>query len=157
MTQSNKASSLYKYLIYSHNHDGHSSGAVVYDEAIVVGQANIVPMFELWNDSSFQFNEFDGFGLCLEHFRDERVSQTPDLNTVFRAAFALTLLNARHYSLHERSNGDRMPGKPRAFPPLQGWWLAERLNRYRRLRRLLFNSLGELHTFCTHGLFLLGL
>ena len=50
-----------KYLIYSHNHDGHSSGAAVYDEAIIVGQENIVPMFELWNDPSFPFEEFDGF------------------------------------------------------------------------------------------------
>jgi glyoxylase-like metal-dependent hydrolase (beta-lactamase superfamily II) len=51
-----------KYLIYSHNHDGHSSGAAVYDEAIIIGQENIVPMFELWNDPSFPFVEFDGFG-----------------------------------------------------------------------------------------------
>ncbi len=71
-----------KYLIYSHNHDGHSSGAAVYDEAIVVGQANIVPMFELWNDSSFQFNEFDGFGgyrAKFDAFRKENPAVFPHI------------------------------------------------------------------------------
>ena len=57
-----------KYLIYSHNHDGHSSGAAVYDEAIIVGQENIVPMFKLWNDPSYPFEEFDGFGGDREKF-----------------------------------------------------------------------------------------
>ncbi len=56
-----------KYLIYSHSHDDHSSGAAVYDEAIVVGHENVVGEFNIWNDLSIEIDDFDGF----DHDPDE--------------------------------------------------------------------------------------
>lgn len=71
-----------KYLIYSHNHDGHSSGAAVYDEAIIIGQENIVPMFNIWNDASIRYDEFDGFGgdrSRFDAFRKANPATLPDI------------------------------------------------------------------------------
>jgi glyoxylase-like metal-dependent hydrolase (beta-lactamase superfamily II) len=71
-----------KYLIYSHNHDGHSSGADVYDEAIIIGQENIVPIFEIWNDLSIPYTEFDGFDgnrQAFEAFREANPAVLPEL------------------------------------------------------------------------------
>jgi glyoxylase-like metal-dependent hydrolase (beta-lactamase superfamily II) len=71
-----------KYLIYSHNHDGHSSGAAVYDEAIIVGQEDIVPMFEIWNDLSIVWPEFSGFGgdrAKFDAFRKENPAVFPHI------------------------------------------------------------------------------
>ena len=50
-----------RYLIYSHSHDDHSSGAAVFDEAIVVGHENVVGEFEIWDDLSIEIDDFDGF------------------------------------------------------------------------------------------------
>ena len=50
-----------KYLIYSHSHDDHSSGAAVYDEAVIVGHENVVAEFEIWDDISIDIDDFDGF------------------------------------------------------------------------------------------------
>jgi glyoxylase-like metal-dependent hydrolase (beta-lactamase superfamily II) len=66
-----------RYLIYSHNHDGHAFGAAVFDEAIIVGQENIVPMFEMWNDLSIKFDEFEGFGGDRDKFDAWRKKNPP--------------------------------------------------------------------------------
>jgi len=50
-----------KYLIYSHSHDDHSSGAAVYDEAIIVGHENVVAEFEIWDNLDIDIDDFDGF------------------------------------------------------------------------------------------------
>lgn len=50
-----------KYLIYSHSHDDHSSGAAVYDEAIIVAHENVIAEFAIWNDPSIDIDDFDGF------------------------------------------------------------------------------------------------
>ncbi len=50
-----------KYLIYSHSHDDHSSGAAVYDQAIIIGHENVVAEFDIWNDLSIDIDDFDGF------------------------------------------------------------------------------------------------
>jgi len=81
-----------KYLIYSHNHDGHSPGAAVYDEAIVVGQENIVPIFQMWNDSSVRYDEFEGFGGDREKFEAYRAATPivlPDIT--FRTHMSIKL------------------------------------------------------------------
>ena len=61
-----------KYLIYSHSHDDHSSGAAVYDEAIIVGHENVVPEFKLWNDLSIEIDDFDGFDGDTNKFTEFR-------------------------------------------------------------------------------------
>ncbi len=68
-----------KYLIYSNNHDGHANGAAVFDEAIIIGQENIVPVLEMWRDMSIRFDEFEGFGGDREKFRAWRKSNPPEL------------------------------------------------------------------------------
>jgi len=81
-----------KYLIYSHNHDGHSSGASVYDEAVIVGQESIVPAFDIWNDQSIRYNEFDGFGGDREKFdafRKENPATLPDVTFSRRMSIEL--------------------------------------------------------------------
>lgn len=81
-----------KYLIYSHNHDGHSSGAAVYDEAVVVGQENIVPMLKIWNDLSIRYDEFDGFGgdrKKFDAFRKENPAVLPDITFGHRMSIKL--------------------------------------------------------------------
>ena len=81
-----------KYLIYSHNHDGHSSGAAVYNDAIIVGQENIVPMFEIWNDLSISYDEFDGFGGDRQEFDDFRKSNPAVLpNVTFNERMTIKL------------------------------------------------------------------
>ncbi len=50
-----------KYLIYSHSHDDHSSGAAVYDEAIIIGHENVIAEFDIWDDLSIDIDDFDGF------------------------------------------------------------------------------------------------
>ncbi len=59
-----------KYLIYSHSHDDHSSGATVYDEAIVVGHENVIGEFEIWDDLSIEIDDFDGFDGDPERFAE---------------------------------------------------------------------------------------
>ena len=49
-----------KYLIYSHSHDDHSSGAAIYDEAIIVSHENVLAEFDIWNDLSIEIEDFDG-------------------------------------------------------------------------------------------------
>jgi glyoxylase-like metal-dependent hydrolase (beta-lactamase superfamily II) len=61
-----------KYLIYSHSHDDHSSGAAVYDEAIVIGHENVVGEFEIWDDLSIPIDDFDGFDGDPEKFAEYR-------------------------------------------------------------------------------------
>lgn len=61
-----------KYLIYSHSHDDHSSGAAVYDEAIIVAHENVVAEFEIWNDLSIAIPDFDGFDGDVEAFTQYR-------------------------------------------------------------------------------------
>jgi glyoxylase-like metal-dependent hydrolase (beta-lactamase superfamily II) len=68
-----------KYLIYSTNHDGHANGAAVFDEAIIIGQENIVPVLEIWRDISIRFDEFEGFGSDREMFRAWRKANPPVL------------------------------------------------------------------------------
>jgi glyoxylase-like metal-dependent hydrolase (beta-lactamase superfamily II) len=68
-----------KYLIYSHSHDDHSSGAAVYDEAIVVGQENVVGEFDIWNDPSIEITDFDGF----DHDPDEFIEFRKNNPAVF--------------------------------------------------------------------------
>ncbi len=71
-----------KCLIYRHNREGHSSGDAVYDEAIVIGQQNIVAAFEIWNDLSIRYDEFDGFDgdrERFEAFRKENPARLPDI------------------------------------------------------------------------------
>ena len=81
-----------KYLIYSHNHDGHSPGAAIYDEAIVIGQENVVPMFEMWNDLSVRYEEFEGFDGDRERFESYRAAtplKYPDVT--FRERMSIKL------------------------------------------------------------------
>jgi glyoxylase-like metal-dependent hydrolase (beta-lactamase superfamily II) len=81
-----------KYLIYSHNHDGHSPGAAIYDEAIVIGQENIVPIFEMWNDLSVRYEEFEGFDGDREQFEAYRAAtplKYPDVT--FRERMSIKL------------------------------------------------------------------
>jgi len=61
-----------KYLIYSHSHDDHSSGAAVYDEATIVGQENVVAQFDIWNDLSIPIDDFDGFGGDVDKLNEYR-------------------------------------------------------------------------------------
>lgn len=61
-----------KYLIYSHSHDDHSSGAAIYDEAIIVAHENVVAEFEIWNDLSIEIDDFDGFDGDVDEFRKFR-------------------------------------------------------------------------------------
>jgi glyoxylase-like metal-dependent hydrolase (beta-lactamase superfamily II) len=63
-----------RYLIYSHSHDDHSSGAAVYDEAIIVGHENVVAEFEIWNNLSIEIDDFDGFDGDVEKFTEFRKS-----------------------------------------------------------------------------------
>ncbi len=61
-----------KYLIYSHSHDDHSSGAAIYDEAIIVAHENVVAEFEIWNDLSVDIPDFDGFDGDVKAFTEYR-------------------------------------------------------------------------------------
>jgi glyoxylase-like metal-dependent hydrolase (beta-lactamase superfamily II) len=61
-----------KYLIYSHSHDDHSSGAAVYDEATIVGHENVVAEFDIWNDPSIAIDDFDGFDGDVDRFSEFR-------------------------------------------------------------------------------------
>ena len=61
-----------KYLIYSHSHDDHSSGAAIYDQATIVAQENVVAEFEIWNDLSIEIPDFDGFDGDVEKFTEFR-------------------------------------------------------------------------------------
>lgn len=81
-----------KYLIYSHSHDDHSSGAAVYDEAILVGHENVVAEFEIWNDLSIEIEDFDGFDgsvEALDAFRRENPAFAPDITFSDRMTIAL--------------------------------------------------------------------
>jgi glyoxylase-like metal-dependent hydrolase (beta-lactamase superfamily II) len=81
-----------KYLIYSHNHDGHSPGAAIYDDAIIIGQENIVPIFEIWNDLSVRYDEFEGFDGDREKFEAYRAAtrvEFPDVT--FRKRMSIKL------------------------------------------------------------------
>jgi len=61
-----------KYLIYSHSHDDHSSGAAVYDEATIIGHENVVAEFDIWNDLSIAIDDFDGFDGDVDKFTEYR-------------------------------------------------------------------------------------
>lgn len=61
-----------KYLIYSHSHDDHSSGAAIYDQAIIVAHENVVAEFEIWNDLSIEIDDFDGFDGDVGRFTEFR-------------------------------------------------------------------------------------
>jgi len=81
-----------KYLIYSHSHDDHSSGAAVYDEAIVVGHENVVGEFEIWDDPSIDIDDFDGFDgdpKMFAEFRKGNPAVFPDIT--FRDRMSIEL------------------------------------------------------------------
>ena len=61
-----------KYLIYSHSHDDHSSGAAVYDEATIIGHENVIAEFDIWNDLSIAIDDFDGFDGDVDKFTEYR-------------------------------------------------------------------------------------
>jgi glyoxylase-like metal-dependent hydrolase (beta-lactamase superfamily II) len=71
-----------RYLIYSHSHDDHSSGAAVYDEAIIIGHENVIGEFEIWNDPSIAIDDFDGFDGDVEKltaYRKANPAVFPDI------------------------------------------------------------------------------
>ena len=81
-----------KYLIYSHSHDDHSSGAAVYDEAIVVGHENVVGEFNIWDDLSIEIDDFDGFDgdpNMFAEFRKSNPAVFPDIT--FRDRMSIEL------------------------------------------------------------------
>lgn len=81
-----------KYLIYSHSHDDHSSGAAIYDESIVVGHENVIGEFEIWNDLSINIDDFDGFDSDAEKlaaFRKDNPAVFPHLT--FKDRMTITL------------------------------------------------------------------
>ena len=63
-----------KYLIYSHSHDDHSSGAAVYDEAVIIGHENVVAEFEIWDDISIDIDDFDGFDGDVDRLTEYRLN-----------------------------------------------------------------------------------
>jgi glyoxylase-like metal-dependent hydrolase (beta-lactamase superfamily II) len=71
-----------KYLVYSHSHDDHSSGAALYDEAIVIGQENVLAEFEIWDDTSVEIPDFDGFDGDVDQlnaYRKDNPAVYPDI------------------------------------------------------------------------------
>ena len=80
------------YLIYSHSHDDHSSGAAVYADSIIIGHENVVGEFEIWNDLSIAIDDFDGFDHDPEEFaifRQDNPAVFPDVT--FRDRMSVTL------------------------------------------------------------------
>ena len=80
------------YLIYSHSHEDHSSGAAVYDESILVSHENVVGEFEIWNDPSIAIGDFDSFDFepdAFIAFRRDNPAIFPHLT--FKDRMSITL------------------------------------------------------------------
>ena len=80
------------YLIYSHSHEDHSSGAAVYDESVLVGHGNVIGEFEIWNDPSIAIGDFDSFDFepdAFIAFRRDNPAIFPHLT--FKDRMSITL------------------------------------------------------------------